>query len=103
MTLLEAGLGLERAHTGMFTELSILYSKHKPERLMDYLHLFHSRIKRYQAVPVFKAAYLWQEIVFLYVHVDEFDKAATTIMDHPAEAWEHKQFKDLISKVYIVV
>ena len=27
MNLLEAGLGLERAHMGLFTELSILYAK----------------------------------------------------------------------------
>ena len=27
IALLEAGLGLERAHMGMFTELSILYAK----------------------------------------------------------------------------
>lgn len=27
MALLEAGLGLERAHMGMFTELSVLYAK----------------------------------------------------------------------------
>lgn len=26
-SLLEAGLGLERAHMGMFTELSVLYAK----------------------------------------------------------------------------
>jgi clathrin heavy chain len=37
MTLLEAGLGLERVHMGMFTELAILYSKYKPEKLREHL------------------------------------------------------------------
>lgn len=32
ISLLEAGLGLERAHMGMFTELSILYAKYRPEK-----------------------------------------------------------------------
>ena len=32
MSLLEAGLSLERAHMGIFTELSILYSKYRPEK-----------------------------------------------------------------------
>lgn len=27
ISLLEAGLGLERAHMGMFTELSVIYAK----------------------------------------------------------------------------
>ena len=44
MSLLEASLGLERAHMGMFTELSILYSKYKPEKLREHLELFWSRV-----------------------------------------------------------
>lgn len=32
VSLLEAGLSLERAHMGIFTELSILLSKYKPAR-----------------------------------------------------------------------
>merc|ERR1719356_601870 len=35
MALLEASLGLERAHMGMFSELSILYSKYKPDKLKE--------------------------------------------------------------------
>jgi clathrin heavy chain len=34
INLLETGVGLERAHVGIFTELAILYAKHKPEKLM---------------------------------------------------------------------
>lgn len=30
ITLLETGVGLERAHIGIFTELAILYAKYKP-------------------------------------------------------------------------
>lgn len=44
MSLLEASLGLERAHMGMFTELAILYSKYKPEKLREHLELFWSRV-----------------------------------------------------------
>lgn len=42
--LLEAALGLERAHMGMFTELAILYSKFKQEKLREHLELFWSRV-----------------------------------------------------------
>ena len=44
MSLLEASLGLERAHMGMFTELAILYSKYKPAKLREHLELFWSRV-----------------------------------------------------------
>lgn len=44
ITLLEAALGLERAHMGMFTELAILYSKYKPGKMREHLELFWSRL-----------------------------------------------------------
>ena len=37
-------VGLERAHMGMFTELAILYSKYKPEKMREHLELFWSRV-----------------------------------------------------------
>ena len=44
ITLLEAALGLERAHMGMFTELAILYSNYKPSKMREHLELFWSRV-----------------------------------------------------------
>jgi hypothetical protein len=35
----------------------------------------------------------------LYIQYDEFDNAATTIMNHSPEAWDHMQFKDVAVKV----
>lgn len=44
ISLLEAALGLERAHMGMFTELAILYSKYKTVKMREHLELFWSRV-----------------------------------------------------------
>lgn len=44
ISLLEAALGLERAHVGMFTELAFLYSKFKPQKMPEHLELFWSRV-----------------------------------------------------------
>jgi clathrin heavy chain len=99
MTLLEAGLGLERAHMGVFTELAILYSKHRSESLMDHLRLCWQRINIPKVIRSCEASHLWSELVFLYTHYDEFDNAALTIMDHSVDAWEHSSFKDVIVKV----
>ncbi|XLR47075.1 hypothetical protein S83_031735, partial [Arachis hypogaea] len=41
----------------------------------------------------------WKELTYLYIQYDEFDNAATTIMNHSPEAWDHLQFKDVIVKV----
>ncbi|KAJ1946283.1 Clathrin heavy chain, partial [Linderina macrospora] len=98
-SLIENGLGLERAHMGMFTELAILYCKYKPEQIMDHLKLYWSRINIPKVIRACETAHLWPELVFLYVHYDEFDNAATTIIQHSADAWEHASFKDIIVKV----
>merc|ERR1712110_607907 len=65
MILLEASLGLERAHMGMFTELSILYSRYKPEKLKEHLELFWSRVNIPKVLRAAEQAHLWAELVFL--------------------------------------
>lgn len=40
----------------------------------------------------------WTALCFLYVHNDEADNAALTMMNHADEAWEHVQFKELLLK-----
>lgn len=98
IAVLEAGLGLERAHMGMFTELGIALSKYHPEKTMEHLRLFWSRINIGKLVRACEAAHLWPELVFLYTHDDEWDNAALASMERAADAWEHQSFKDIIVK-----
>lgn len=99
ISLLEAGLGLERAHMGMFTELGIALSKYHPERVMEHLKLFWSRINIPKMIRGCEEAHLWPELIFLYCHFDEWDNAALAMMERSADAWEHHSFKDIIVKV----
>ncbi|KAK3077093.1 hypothetical protein LTS18_011230, partial [Coniosporium uncinatum] len=99
ISLLEAGLGLERAHMGMFTELGIALSKYHPERVMEHLRLFWSRINIPKMIRACEEAHLWPELVFLYQHYDEWDNAALAMMERAADAWDHQTFKDTVVKV----
>ncbi|TPX15538.1 uncharacterized protein E0L32_004236 [Thyridium curvatum] len=99
INLLEQGLGLERAHMGMFTELGIALSKYHPERLMEHLKLFWSRMNLPKMIRACEEANLWPELVFCYYHYDEFDNAALSVMERPENSWEHQQFKEIIVKV----
>merc|ERR1719479_329081 len=99
MILLEASLGLERAHMGMFTEVSILYSRYKPEKLKEHLDLFWSRVNIPKVLRAAEQAHLWAELVFLYDKYEEFDNAVLAMMAHPTEAWREGHFKDIITKV----
>jgi clathrin heavy chain len=96
--LLEAGLGLERAHMGMFTALGEALAKYHPERVMEHLRLFWSRINIPKMIRSCEQAHLWPELIFLYVHYDEWDNAALAMMERSADAWEHQAFKDTITK-----
>lgn len=99
ISLLEAGLGLERAHMGMFTELGISLSKFYPDRVMEHLKLFWSRIQNSRMLRACEDANLWPELIFLYCHDDEWDNAALAMMERAADAWEHHSFKDIVVKV----
>uniref|UniRef100_A0A8C7JEQ5 Clathrin heavy chain n=2 Tax=Oncorhynchus TaxID=8016 RepID=A0A8C7JEQ5_ONCKI len=99
ITMLEAALGLERAHMGMFTELAILYSKFKPQKMREHLELFWSRVNIPKVLRAAEQAHLWAELVFLYDKYEEFDNAILTMMSHPSDAWKEGQFKDIVTKV----
>nr|CAD7427687.1 unnamed protein product [Timema monikensis] len=99
INLLEAALGLERAHMGMFTELAILYSKYKPAKMREHLELFWSRVNIPKVLRAAEQAHLWAELVFLYDKYEEYDNAVIAMMNHPSEAWREGHFKDIITKV----
>jgi clathrin heavy chain len=99
ISLMESGLGLERAHMGIFTELGTLYAKYRPEKLMEHLKLFATRINIPKLIRVCDEQQHWKELTYLYIQYDEFDNAAATMMSHSPEAWEHMQFKDVAVKV----
>ncbi|PSC73488.1 clathrin heavy chain [Micractinium conductrix] len=99
ITLLESGIGLERAHMGIFTELGVLYAKYRPERLMEHLKLFSTRLNVPQLIRVCEELELWKELTFLYIAYDEYDNALMVMITHSPLAWEHVQFKDVAVKV----
>jgi clathrin heavy chain len=96
--LLEAGVGLERSHMGIFTELGIMYARFRPEKLEEHLKLFATRINIPKLIRVCEAQAHWKELASLYIQYDEFDNAALTMIAH-ADAWHHVNFKDTCVKV----
>lgn len=99
ISLMESGLGLERAHMGIFTELGTLYARYRPEKLMEHLKLFVTRINIPKLIRVCDEQQHWKELTYLYIQYDEYDNAAATMMSHSPEAWDHMQFKDVAVKV----
>ncbi|KAK6458196.1 uncharacterized protein RJT20DRAFT_126152 [Scheffersomyces xylosifermentans] len=98
IALFESGLGLERAHMGMFTELAILYSKYSPEKVMEHLKLFWSRINIPKVLTACEEAHLYPELIFLYCHYEEWDNAALTMIERSEVAFDHASFKEIVVK-----
>jgi len=99
ISLLDSGLANERAHVGMFTELGILYSKYKPEKLSDFIKMNTAKLNIPKLIQACERHNLWEQAVFLYTHYDEFDSAANTMMAHSPTAFSHDQFVMIMGKV----
>ncbi|CAG0926088.1 unnamed protein product, partial [Notodromas monacha] len=84
---------------GMFTELAILYSKYKPDKMREHLELFWSRVNIPKVLRAAEQAHLWAELVFLYDKYEEYDNAVNTMMQHPTVAWRESHFKDIMTRV----
>lgn len=99
ISLLESGIGLERAHVGIFTELAILYAKHKPEKLMDHCKNFVAKLNTSKLLRACQKFMLWKEAVYLYSHYNEYDQAVNIMIDHSPTAFNHEAYLQLITKV----
>jgi len=99
ITLLDNGLSHERAHIGMYTELGVMYAKYKAEKLMDFIKMNTGKLNIPKLIHACERHYHWNEAVFLYMHYDEYDSAANTMMAHSPSAFVHDQFLMIMQKV----
>ncbi|KAJ1426287.1 hypothetical protein B484DRAFT_397626 [Ochromonadaceae sp. CCMP2298] len=98
MQLMEQGLGLDNAHAGIFTELGVLYSKYLPEKLMEHVKIFHTRMNVTKLLRACEKAQLWNESVYLYKEDGQHDSAVKVMVEHP-DAFAHDVFLDCVQKV----
>lgn len=99
ITLLDQGLGHERSHIGLFTELGSLYAKYKPEKLNDYIKLNSTKVNIPKLIRACERHSLWPEAVALYTDYNEFDSAANCMMQHSPTAWTHDKFLLVLQKI----
>lgn len=98
MQMLEQGLGLDNAHSGVFTELGVLYTKYNPDKLMEHIKIFWSRCNVVKLLKACEKALLWNETVYLYKEDGQHDSAVRTMIDH-CVAFHQDLFLDCVCKV----
>ncbi|KAJ7702492.1 armadillo-type protein [Mycena olivaceomarginata] len=100
ISLLKAGLGLERVHMGIFTEMAILLSSLRNftdwGAVMEHLKVYVSCINIPKVVKAAEKAHLWPELGLFYIKYNKFDNAAVAMIEWSADAWEHNQFKNVV-------
>ncbi|KAJ7828942.1 A clathrin heavy chain and clathrin light chain complex [Mycena olivaceomarginata] len=100
ISLLKAGLGLERMHMGIFTEMAILLSSLRNftdwGAVMEHLKVYVSCINIPKVVKAAEKAHLWPELGPFYIKYNKFDNAAVAMIEWSADAWEHNQFKNVV-------
>eukprot|EP00033_Pygsuia_biforma_P002851 GCRY01003145.1.p1 GENE.GCRY01003145.1~~GCRY01003145.1.p1 ORF type:complete len:1173 (+),score=154.15 GCRY01003145.1:458-3520(+) len=99
ISLLESGIGLERAHKGIFTELGVIYCKYKQEKLIEHVKLFWTRFNVTKVIQACKEFEQWTALALLYSLFEDFDNCILCMIGHPLHAFEHISFKDSIRKV----
>lgn len=97
--LLETGIGNEEAHQGVFTELAVLYSKYRPEKLMEHISIFKSRLNFSRVLRACEAGRHWSEATFVFIEDGDRDSAVTTMIDHSPTAFNHERFLEVIADV----
>jgi len=97
--LLEQGVGLETAHAGIFTELGVMYSRYRPEKLMEHVKVFWSRMNTSKMLRACEAGRHWTEAVFLHIATNDADQAIRTMMEHAPAAFNNDTFLTSITTV----
>ncbi|KAK4529218.1 hypothetical protein CCYA_CCYA01G0075 [Cyanidiococcus yangmingshanensis] len=99
IAVLENGLGLDKAHNGMFTELAVLYSKYAEEKVMEHLLVYWSRCNLAKVIRALESGHLWNELCFAHMRYEEYDAAAMLMMEHAPLAWTHKGLEECLAAV----
>jgi clathrin heavy chain len=72
---------LDRAHIGIFTELGILYAKYHPEKLLEHIKLYFSKLNVSKLLRYCERYQRWAETVYLYSNYNEYDNAINIMIE----------------------
>lgn len=99
LALFEKGLSQEGANKSVFTGLAVLYAKHSPEKLLDHIRTYASKLIMPKVVHACEEQRLWKECAVAYEESNEYDNAIRIMSDHPEAAWDHTKFLEMIVQV----
>jgi len=98
IALLDQGLSLDRVHQGIYTALGVMYSRYKEDKLMDHIKFYYQKLNMATLLQECRRSRHWPEVVFLYSHWNQYDNAIETMIEHSADCWDSKLFKEILQQ-----
>jgi clathrin heavy chain len=84
---------------GIFTELGILYAKYRPEKLMEHVKVYWSRVNVSKLLRAVEAGRHWEAAAYLYIQTGDADQGVRVMIKHSPVAYNSDKFLEIIQKV----
>ncbi|KAH9582085.1 hypothetical protein LSM04_004601 [Trypanosoma melophagium] len=99
LTVLKTASVTPGAHMGIFTVMGVLLAKYKPEKLLEHVNMYSKKINTHKMIAACEQYHHWLVLRVLHVNNEDWLAAASTMMQHYADAWDHEIFKDVLSHI----
>ena len=99
MNVLRGTLGSQSAPMALYTELGMLYAKHKPDKLLEHVKMYPKKINTHKMIHACREYHHWLVLRVLHVNNEDWLAAAQSMMDHPVTSWDHEIFKDVLLRL----
>ena len=66
-----------------------MYAKYSPERLMDFLKAYNSKLMIPRLIRECERYQMWAEAVYMHSIYEQQDQAIITMIEHSPSAWKH--------------
>ncbi|ESS68039.1 clathrin heavy chain [Trypanosoma cruzi Dm28c] len=97
LSLLKTAASTPGAHMGVFTGMGLLLAKYRPEKLLEHVNMHAKKINTHKMIAACEEYHLWLVLRVLHVNNEDWLAAATTMMRHHVDAWDHDVFKTVVS------
>lgn len=99
LNVMKAASGVANVHMALFTELGVLYAKYRPERLLEHIKMNPKKLNTHRLITACTQFHHWVPLRVLYINNEDWLSAAQSMMEHPADSWDHEIFKDVLLKL----
>ncbi|RNF03260.1 clathrin heavy chain 1 [Trypanosoma rangeli] len=97
LSVLKTASVIPGAHMGIFTGMGLILAKYKPEKLLEHVNMHAKKINTHKMIAACEQYHLWLVLRVLHINNEDWLAAATTMMQHYVDAWDHDIYKSVVN------